>query len=80
MNFAGIDGAIVRATGAGEVQLRWGAVDADPFATAKIPGGNGWKDVQVAFDAPEGTGALYVTSGDELAVDSLTWSATAWAT
>lgn len=71
VNFAGIDGAIVRATGAGEVQLRWGAADAEPFATAKIPGGNGWKDVEISFDAPEGTGALYVTSADELAVDSL---------
>ncbi len=57
---------------AGEVQLRWGAADAEPFATAKIPGGNGWKDVEISFDAPEGTGALYVTSADELAVDSLT--------
>ncbi|MBM3714548.1 MAG: PKD domain-containing protein, partial [Actinobacteria bacterium] len=72
VSFAGIDGAVIRANGAGEVQLRWGAADAEPFATAAIPAGQGWQDVEIAFDAPEGTGALYVTSGDELALDALT--------
>ena len=72
VNFAGIDGAVVRATGGGQVQLRWGAADAEPFATATIPGGSGWKDVEIEFDAPEGSGQLFVTSGDELAVDAIT--------
>ncbi len=72
VNFAGIDGAVVRANGAGQVQLRWGAADAAPFATATIPGGAGWKDVEITFDAPEGTGQLFVTSADELAVDAIT--------
>lgn len=72
VSFVGIDGAVVRASGAGEVQLRWNATDAEPFATATIPAGEGWQDVEIAFDAPVGTGALYVTSGDDLALDSLT--------
>ncbi|WP_193311515.1 PQQ-dependent sugar dehydrogenase [Georgenia satyanarayanai] len=73
VNFSGIDSVVVRATGGGEVQLRWGAADAAPFAVARIPGGSGWKDVPVALTgAPQGTGQLFVTSGDELAVDSLT--------
>ncbi|KAA9107988.1 PQQ-dependent sugar dehydrogenase [Microbacterium rhizomatis] len=72
VNFSGITGAVVRASGAGQVQLRWGAADAAPFATATIPGGAGWKDVAINFTAPTGTGALYVTSASELAVDSIT--------
>ncbi len=72
VNFAGIDGAVVRANGGGNVQLRWGSADAAPFAVATIPGGAGWKDVAIDFDAPEGTGALFVTSTDELAVDAIT--------
>ncbi len=72
VNFAGIDGAVVRASGGGEVQLRWGAADAEPFATATIPAGAGWKDVEITFDAPEGSGTLFVTSADELAVDAIT--------
>lgn len=72
VNFAGIDGAVVRANGGGQVQLRWGAADAAPFATATIPAGAGWKDVAITFDAPEGTGQLFVTSADELAVDAIT--------
>ncbi|MFG6446114.1 PQQ-dependent sugar dehydrogenase [Microbacterium sp. P07] len=72
VNFSGITGAVVRANGGGEVQLRWGAADAAPFATATIPGGSGWQDVSVSFTAPQGSGALFVTSANELAVDSLT--------
>ncbi len=72
VSFSGITGAVVRASGGGEVQLRWGAVDAAPFATATVPAGSGWKDVEIAFDAPDGTGELFVTSADELAVDALT--------
>jgi glucose/arabinose dehydrogenase/PKD repeat protein len=72
VSFAGIDGAVVRAYGAGTVELRWGAADAAPFATAAIPGGAGWHDVEIAFDAPEGSGTLFVTSADELAVDAIT--------
>ena len=72
VNLVGIDGVTVRASGGGEVQLRWGAADAAPFATAQIPAGAGWKDVEVTFaGAPTGTGQLFVTSADELAVDSL---------
>ncbi|WP_233571530.1 PQQ-dependent sugar dehydrogenase [Cellulomonas triticagri] len=72
VNFGGITGAVVRASGGGEVQLRWGAADAAPFATATIPAGSGWKDVEITFDAPEGTGELFVTSADELALDAVT--------
>lgn len=72
VNFVDIDSAIVRATGDGEVELRWNDPAAEPFAVATIPGGSGWKDVEVSLDgAPEGTGVLYVTSADALAVDSV---------
>lgn len=75
VNFTGIDGVVVRANGGGEVQLRWGAADAAPFATATIPGGGGWKDVTVPLTAaPTGSGQLYVTSASELAVDALTFT------
>ncbi|PJJ65435.1 PQQ-dependent sugar dehydrogenase [Compostimonas suwonensis] len=74
VNLSGIDGVTVRATGGGAVQLRWDAADAAPFATAQIPAGSGWKDVEVELaNAPQGSGTLYVTSNDELAVDSLTF-------
>jgi glucose/arabinose dehydrogenase len=72
VSFSGIDGAVVRANGGGQVQLRWGAADAAPFATATIPAGAGWKDVAITFDAPEGTGDLFVTSAEDLAVDAIT--------
>ncbi|MGO1235410.1 PQQ-dependent sugar dehydrogenase [Microbacterium gubbeenense] len=72
VNFTNIDGAVVRASGEGEVQLRWDAVDAEPFATAAIPAGEGWQDVEVSFEAPEGTGTLYATTADGVALDVIT--------
>ncbi|MDH6181902.1 sugar phosphate isomerase/epimerase/putative cell wall-binding protein/glucose/arabinose dehydrogenase [Microbacteriaceae bacterium SG_E_30_P1] len=71
VNFSGISGAVVRASGAGTVDLRWGSADAEPFATATIPAGNDWQDVEISFAAPEGSGALYVTSPSDLALDSI---------
>lgn len=71
VEFTGIDGAIVRAAGEGELKLRWGAADAEPFATASVPAGEGWQDIAIEFDAPEGSGSLFVTSADDLAVDSI---------
>ncbi len=74
VNLASIDSVVVRANGAGQVQLRWDAADAEPFAVAQIPGGSGWQEVEVDLaGAPQGTGQLFVTSADELAVDSLTF-------
>ncbi|WP_232531774.1 PQQ-dependent sugar dehydrogenase [Microbacterium halophytorum] len=72
VNFTNIDGAVIAARGEGEVQLRWGAADAEPFATAVIPAGEGWQNAEVAFDAPEGTGDLFVTSADGVAIDVIT--------
>ncbi|MFF2371887.1 PQQ-dependent sugar dehydrogenase [Agromyces sp. NPDC058110] len=71
VSFSGITGAVVRANGAGKVDLRWGSATAAPFASATIPGGAGWKDVTVSFTAPTGSGQLFVTSANELAVDSI---------
>ena len=72
MNFAGIDGVEVRASGGGTLELRWGAADAEPFATVTVPGGAGWQTVRTDLtDLPTGTGELFVTSSGELAVDSL---------
>lgn len=72
VNFSGITGAVVRANGGGKVELRWNAADAAPFATATIPSGAGWKDVEIQFTPPTGTGKLFITSPDELAVDAIT--------
>jgi putative cell wall-binding protein len=72
VNFSGITGAVVRASGAGTVDLRWGAADAEPFASATIPAGAGWQDVSIEFTAPEGTGALFLTSDTDLDLDSIT--------
>ena len=72
VNFSGITGAVVRAKGAGTVELRWGAADAAPFATATIPAGASWQDVSVSFTAPTGTGTLFVTSPTDLSLDSIT--------
>ncbi|WP_284251665.1 PQQ-dependent sugar dehydrogenase [Litorihabitans aurantiacus] len=75
VNFVGIDGVTARAQGEGTVELRWGAADAEPFATASIAS-DGWADVAftgadggaVAF--PEGTGELFVTGSAGLELDS----------
>ncbi|MGI6879701.1 PQQ-dependent sugar dehydrogenase [Microbacterium sp. gxy059] len=73
VNFVGIDSAVVRASGAGDVQLRWGEPEAEPFATATLDGGDGWQDIAVDLaDAPSGTGELYVTSTDDVSVDAIT--------
>ncbi|WP_395245757.1 PQQ-dependent sugar dehydrogenase [Agromyces sp. MMS24-K17] len=71
VSFSGITGAVIRANGAGKVDLRWNSATAAPFASATIPGGSGWKDVEIAFTAPTGSGQLFVTSANELAVDSI---------
>ncbi len=71
VNFSGITGAVVRASGAGTVDLRWGAADAEPFASATIAG-DSWQDVSIEFTPPEGTGALFLTSDTDLDLDSIT--------
>ncbi|UDF12423.1 cell wall-binding repeat-containing protein [Antiquaquibacter oligotrophicus] len=73
VNFSGITGAVVRASGAGTVSLHWGPPDhAAAFATATIPAGAGWQDVEIEFTPPVGTGELYVSSSTELSLDSIT--------
>lgn len=74
VNFAGIDGVDVRASGEGTVELRWGAADAAPFATAEISS-EGLATVGASVDAfPEGTGSLFVTSAGGVVLDTLTFT------
>lgn len=74
VSFAGITGVSVVANGGGQVQMRWGAADAEPFAVADIPAGAGWKTVEVPLPTvPDGSGDLFVTSGNDLALDALTF-------
>ncbi|WP_084105379.1 PQQ-dependent sugar dehydrogenase [Demequina sp. NBRC 110056] len=73
VNFAGIDGVLVRGTGSGTIELRWGGADAEPFATADLDSSS-WSEVAadvVAF--PEGTGELFVTSSGGVDLDTLTF-------
>ncbi|MCK0116725.1 PQQ-dependent sugar dehydrogenase [Isoptericola sp. S6320L] len=73
VNFTGIDGVDVRGAGTGTVELRWGAADAEPFATADLDAA-GWSTVAADVAAfPEGTGELFVTSTGGVELDTLTF-------
>ncbi|MFW2513404.1 PQQ-dependent sugar dehydrogenase [Demequina sp. SO4-13] len=73
VNFTGIDGVEVRGAGTGTIELRWGAAEAEAFATASFSG-VGWADVQAEVSAfPEGTGELFVTSTGGVELDTLTF-------
>lgn len=74
VSFAGITGVKTQAAGAGTLALRWGAADAEPFATVEIPAGEGWRTVTTALgNAPSGTGEVFVTSSGGVELDSLTF-------
>ncbi len=71
VNFTGIDGLEVRGAGTGTIALRWGAADAEPFATADLDSA-GWSTVTADVTAfPEGTGELFVTSTGGVELDTL---------
>jgi sugar phosphate isomerase/epimerase/glucose/arabinose dehydrogenase len=77
VNFTGIDGAKVNASGNGTVQLRWGSADAEPFATATVASA-GLAEVAfkrtngaVTLRFPEGTGSLYLTASEGVTVDQV---------
>ncbi|WP_407319673.1 PQQ-dependent sugar dehydrogenase [Isoptericola halotolerans] len=70
-NFTGIEGVEVRGAGSGTIELRWGAADAEPFATAGLDS-TGWSTVAADVSAfPEGTGELFVTSTGGVDLDTL---------
>ncbi|WP_324649853.1 PQQ-dependent sugar dehydrogenase [Georgenia sp. H159] len=72
VNFVGIDGIEVRASGSGTLSLRWNAADAAPFATVPVDS-TGWATVAADVTAlPQGTGTLYVTSSGGVELDELT--------
>ncbi|MET0447108.1 MAG: PQQ-dependent sugar dehydrogenase, partial [Aeromicrobium sp.] len=72
VSFEGVTGASVRSSGEGELQLRWDAADAEPFATVETPAGDGWQSTEVdVSSAPEGSGQLFVTTDDELELDAM---------
>lgn len=73
VNFTGIDGVEVRASGSGTLALRWNDADAAPFATVPVSS-ESWSTVAAQIDAlPTGTGVLYVTSTGGVDVDTLTF-------
>ena len=70
--FGGVTGASIRTSGEGEVQLRWNAADAEPFATVAAPAGEGWQTTEIDLsDVPEDSGQLFVTTSDAISLDSM---------
>ncbi|MCD2440920.1 PQQ-dependent sugar dehydrogenase [Agromyces sp. SYSU K20354] len=79
VNLVGITGVEARAIGAGTLALRWGSVDAEPFATIDVAStGSEWQNAATALvDAPEGTDRLYVTSTGGVDLDQLAFTTSA---
>ncbi|WP_353814520.1 PQQ-dependent sugar dehydrogenase [Agromyces sp. SYSU T00266] len=74
VEFGGITGATVRASGEGEVSLHWGDADADAFATFAVDS-EGWADVSVPLvTVPEGTGRVVVTSTGGVLLDQFVFT------
>ncbi|GAA3833560.1 PQQ-dependent sugar dehydrogenase [Amycolatopsis tucumanensis] len=74
VNFSGITGVQTKAHGAGQLQLRWNAADAAPFATVDVPAGDGWQTVTTPLSGlPSGAGKLFVTSSGGVDVDAFTF-------
>ena len=63
-----ITSVVTRASGTGQLALRWNSPTATPFATVTVPAGAGWKTVSTALanaaNVPSGSGRLYVTAAD----------------
>ncbi len=75
VSFENIDDVVVRTSGKGRLELRFGSRTAKPFAAVTLRPNQGWQDVvaQIAGAAPTETGALYVTSRGGATIDSLTF-------
>jgi glucose/arabinose dehydrogenase/PKD repeat protein len=75
VSFENIDDVVVRASGKGRLELRFGSPTAKPFAAVTLKPNQGWQDLvaQIAGAAPTETGALYVTSRGGATVDTLTF-------
>ncbi|ROP44706.1 PQQ-dependent sugar dehydrogenase [Pseudokineococcus lusitanus] len=75
VNLTGVEEVVARTRGgAGALELRWGAADAEPFMTVPVAAAEAWTDTTVALaDAPTGSGVLYVTSTGGFDVDSMTF-------
>ncbi|UYM06494.1 PQQ-dependent sugar dehydrogenase [Solicola gregarius] len=70
VSLSGIDSVSTTASGEGTLSLRWGASDAEPFATVDVPAGDGWQTVDTELtDPPTGSDKLYVTSTGGVDVD-----------
>ncbi|MBQ1088940.1 PQQ-dependent sugar dehydrogenase [Streptomyces sp. B93] len=75
VDLTGIGAVRTVATGAGELQFRWDSATADPFATVRVPAGDGWQTVTTPLtEAPSGTGVLYVTSSGGVTADAFTFT------
>ena len=74
-----INSVTTRASGTGQLALRWNSPTATPFATVTVPAGAGWKTVTTALanaaNVPSGSGRLYVTAQtDGLTLDAFTFT------
>ncbi|WP_331272944.1 PQQ-dependent sugar dehydrogenase [Motilibacter deserti] len=73
VNFSGVTGAQVKASGTGTLSFRWGSADAAPFATAAFTGTD-WQTVNLALTGtslPTGSGKLFVTSTGGVVFDQV---------
>ncbi len=71
VNFLNIESVLATASGTGDVQLRWGATDAAPFATIAVDSTESATTESGDFVAPDGTGTLYVTATGDVEIDTL---------
>jgi glucose/arabinose dehydrogenase len=75
LNFSGVTAVEVRASGQGDVQLRWGSPTATPFLSVQVPRGSGWTEASAPLvSVPQGTGRLYVTSTGGVELDQLSFT------
>ena len=79
VNLVGITGVEARAIGTGTLALRWGSVDAEPFATIDVAStGSEWQHATAALvNAPAGTDRLFVTSTGGVDLDQLAFTTSA---
>ncbi|MFD6178232.1 MULTISPECIES: PQQ-dependent sugar dehydrogenase [unclassified Isoptericola] len=72
--FDGIDDVVVRASGKGQLWLRWGSATGPSFAKVSLPSTGTLTDIVVPLaSAPKGSGTLYVTTNTGAVVDTLTF-------
>ncbi|MBY5161403.1 ThuA domain-containing protein [Salsipaludibacter albus] len=71
VNLLNIESVAVTSEGTGDVHLRWGSPDAEPFATVAVDSSGIDTFFSDEFTPPGGTGTLYVTATDGVTLDIL---------